>query len=52
MEIKIYKITVLQNRNNAQKSIICWVSTYKMQRWNESNSISTATFRTSVLVPQ
>lgn len=51
MEIKIYKIQLCRTVNNAQENMICWVLVYKMQMWNECNSINAVTFQTSVLVP-
>lgn len=51
MEIKIYKIQLCRTVNNAQGNMICWILVYKMQMWNECNSINAVTFQTSVLVP-
>lgn len=51
MEIKIYKIQLCRTVNNAQENMICWVLVYKMQMWNECNSINAVTSQTSVLVP-
>lgn len=51
MEIKIYKIQLCRTVNNAQENMICWILVYKMQMWNECNSINAVTFQTSVLVP-